>query len=254
MSRHIYKGSILQLMKKNTQTILAILAMIVATGGAYGGYHVYKGQTFLDATPQYMHEVIDGDTFKLESGEVVRLGDVDAPEIDKCFGKESKENLEKLLRGQKLQLIKDIEERDNFGRLVRFVKIINEGKDNIFVNKYLIENGFAKYKSSENIEFQSELVKAQARAQSEFLDLWKNCPIENPINKTAQRLEASSEPTDPKCIIKGNISNIGLGKIYILPHCANYEITKIDVSKGEKYFCTAAEAEKEGFKVADGCR
>jgi micrococcal nuclease len=234
--------------------VLTVLGIIVATGGTFGGYHVYKGETFVDATPQYMSEVIDGDTFKLEGGEVVRLADIDAPEISKCYGQESKQALHKILLGQKLQLVKDVEEKDNYGRLVRIVKVINDGSDNMIVNKYLVENGFAEYKSSENIILERDLIKGESSAQSENLGLWKDCPKENPTTKTWQRLEQSSQPTNPDCLIKGNISNIGLGKIYILPHCANYKNTKIDLSKGEKYFCTSSEAETEGFKKAEGCR
>jgi micrococcal nuclease len=234
--------------------VLTVLGMIVATGGAFGGYHVYKGETFVDATPQYMGEVIDGDTFKLESGEVVRLADIDAPEINECFGPQAREALYKTLLGQKLQLVKDVEEKDNYGRIVRIVKVIRDGKDNVLINKYLVENGFAEYKSSENIILERDLIKAESSAQSEHLGIWRDCPKENPATKTWQRVEQSSQPTNPDCMIKGNISNIGLGKIYILPHCANYKNTKIDPSKGEKYFCTTAEAELDGFKVADGCR
>lgn len=52
------------------------------------------------------------------------------------------------------------------------------------------------------------------------------------------------------CNIKGNISwNTG-SKLYHLPNMEDYAITNIDVSKGEKWFCTEAEAIASGWSKA----
>ena len=52
-----------------------------------------------------------------------------------------------------------------------------------------------------------------------------------------------------ECNIKGNISSSG-DKIYHMPGQQYYEVTKIDESKGEKFFCSAQEAEKAGFRAS----
>ncbi len=50
-----------------------------------------------------------------------------------------------------------------------------------------------------------------------------------------------------ECKIKGNISSNG-DKIYHMPGQQFYNVTEIDTSKGERYFCTKGEAEQAGFR------
>jgi hypothetical protein len=52
--------------------------------------------------------------------------------------------------------------------------------------------------------------------------------------------------------IKGNISSGGR-KFYHFPGCPSYNSTKIDTSKGERWFVTAAEAEAAGWVKAGNC-
>ena len=65
------------------------------------------------------------------------------------------------------------------------------------------------------------------------------------------KTEAVNLSTVPsgKCNIKGNISSSG-DKIYHMPGQQYYEVTKIDGSKGEKYFCSTQEAEQAGFRAS----
>jgi micrococcal nuclease len=65
----------------------------------------------------------------------------------------------------------------------------------------------------------------------------------------AKQGQTTSEIPKWKCNIKGNISSSG-GKVYHVPGGAMYDKTIIDTSKGEKYFCTKEEAEKEGFRAS----
>lgn len=53
----------------------------------------------------------------------------------------------------------------------------------------------------------------------------------------------------PGCPIKGNISSSG-EKIYHVPGGASYSSTVIDPSKGERWFCTDAEAVANGWRKA----
>jgi cold shock CspA family protein len=56
--------------------------------------------------------------------------------------------------------------------------------------------------------------------------------------------------TKPGCTIKGNISIETSNKIYHLPGMEDYESTVIDLSKGEKWFCTESEAISNGWSKA----
>ena len=54
-------------------------------------------------------------------------------------------------------------------------------------------------------------------------------------------------PTTAGCRIKGNISQNG--RIYHVPGSPSYEQTKIDESKGERWFCSEAEARAAGWRA-----
>lgn len=54
----------------------------------------------------------------------------------------------------------------------------------------------------------------------------------------------------PDCVIKGNISHNTGKKLYHLPGMEDYENTVIDTSRGERWFCTEAEAIDNGWVKA----
>lgn len=56
-------------------------------------------------------------------------------------------------------------------------------------------------------------------------------------------------PRDPACRIKGNISSKG-ERIYHSPGQEHYERTGIREDRGERWFCSAAEAEAAGWRAA----
>ena len=55
------------------------------------------------------------------------------------------------------------------------------------------------------------------------------------------------------CKIKGNISYNWWEKIYHIPWCPNYNQTKIDASRWERWFCTEAEARAAWWRKAKNC-
>lgn len=58
-----------------------------------------------------------------------------------------------------------------------------------------------------------------------------------------------ADPSPDGCRIKGNISD-SWEKIYHLPGQKHYNATKIDLRKGERWFCSIEEAEAEGWRPA----
>lgn len=56
--------------------------------------------------------------------------------------------------------------------------------------------------------------------------------------------------TKSECVIKGNISISTGDKLYHLPGMEDYEATRIDLTKGERWFCTEAEAIANGWRKA----
>lgn len=83
--------------------------------------------------------VIDGDTFVLQSGEVVRLLCINAPERGEKGYEEAKTFLENLILEKSVTLEKDVSDKDIYNRSLRYVF-----QDNIFINKELVKSKNAK--------------------------------------------------------------------------------------------------------------
>src|SRR3989338_2673862 len=75
--------------------------------------------------------VIDGDTIELETSEKVRYIGVDAPETvhpkksAQCFGREASKRNTDLAEGKLERLVKDVSETDRYGRLLRYVYLLD---------------------------------------------------------------------------------------------------------------------------------
>jgi cold shock CspA family protein len=70
-------------------------------------------------------------------------------------------------------------------------------------------------------------------------------------SRSPSRMPASIESiTKPDCVIKGNISISTQHKLYHVPGMEDYEGTIIDPDKGERWFCSEAEAVAAGWSRA----
>jgi micrococcal nuclease len=87
-------------------------------------------------------EVVDGDTFMLESGESVRLLGINTPEHGEPGADLAKAFLIQLVYMRQVRLKKDQNDRDDYDRLLRYVYI-----DDIFVNAELVRMGLAEARS-----------------------------------------------------------------------------------------------------------
>lgn len=120
----------------------------------------------------YVVEVIDGDTIKvkLENGKTkkVRYIGINCPEIDRPYGKKSREFNRKLVSNKRVKLLRDVRETDRYGRLLRYVYV----KD-IFVNAELVKYGYARVMTVPPDIKHSELFKRlERKARSKELGLW----------------------------------------------------------------------------------
>ena len=120
--------------------------------------------------------VIDGDTIEIEGGYKVRYIGIDTPELTgdptrRCFGKEAREKNRELVEGKKVRLVKDVSEVDRFGRLLRYVYV-----DELFVNEYLVSEGYA-YAATfpPDVMFQELLKEAENEGREQNRGLWRRC-------------------------------------------------------------------------------
>lgn len=129
--------------------------------------------------------VVDGDTFAIEvSGkeEKVRYIGIDTPEtVDPhrpvgCFGHEASDEDKSLILGKEVELVPDKGDRDKFGRLLRYVYLKLDNGQYLFVNDYLVREGYARVDTiAPNTKFVNEFTQAQQEAQTQKRGLWLNC-------------------------------------------------------------------------------
>lgn len=81
------------------------------------------------------------DTIVIDNGEHIRYIGMNTPELEtnECYATEASEMNKELVLGKTVKLEKDISDVDKYGRLLRYVYV-----DNVFVDDYLVRNGFAK--------------------------------------------------------------------------------------------------------------
>jgi micrococcal nuclease len=130
-------------------------------------------------------KVIDGDTIEVEIGGEkykLRFIGINTPEtVDprrkvECFGKEASAENKRLLSGAEVVLEKDVSETDKFGRLLRYVYLKLDDGSLLFVNDYLVRQGYAY--SSEyppDIKYSGRLNQAQTEAREAGRGLWSRC-------------------------------------------------------------------------------
>ncbi len=119
-------------------------------------------------TKNIVTHIVDGDTFDIASGERVRMIGIDTPERGKHFYKEASVRLAELIDGKEVTLTKDISETDRYGRLLRHVYY-----DDVWINKQMIEEGYAKFVTFPPDVAHVEIFKqAQREARNNELGVW----------------------------------------------------------------------------------
>ena len=120
----------------------------------------------------YVDYVIDGDTFVLRNGERVRLVGVDTPEIGEFYHDEATNRLRELIEGEQVILEMDVENRDRYNRLLRYVYV-----NDTFINLILVEEGYARaYPYYPNLRYEMEFSEAEERAKNLELGMWLTIP------------------------------------------------------------------------------
>ncbi|MHB8059812.1 MAG: thermonuclease family protein [Gaiellaceae bacterium] len=129
--------------------------------------------------PFLVRQVNDGDTITLEGGDRVRLVQIDAPELlDECYGRNAKDVLRQLLpEGTRVGLVRDprLDDRDKFGRLLRYVM-----KGSLNVNLALVEKGAASvyFFHGDRGSNAAEFLGAAQRARAAGRGAWGACKAE----------------------------------------------------------------------------
>lgn len=171
-----------QLLKKYIIPVIAIL--IVYIWGQFSPENKLptkpqaneSQQSAANTTEALVVRIVDGDTIELQGGQKVRYIGIDTPELkqDECYAKEAAAKNADLVLGKKVTLQKDVSETDKYKRLLRYVYV-----DGVFVNQYLVAEGYANARSYPPDIAHQVLFKQQEReayeAQKGFWNK-ENCP------------------------------------------------------------------------------
>lgn len=191
--------------------------------------------------------VVDGDTLHV-GNERVRLFGVDAPELSQMCGVgASKVACGQLAarwlrsRVQNRTLQCSAVDKDRYGRVVARCRI--DGTD---LSQALVEAGWATAYRKYSFQY----VDAENRARAAQRGIWA-LSFESPeLYRRARTATAAPQtPPDSRCIVKGNVSSKG-ARIYHLLGSRDYTAVRIDPGKGERWFCSAAEAAAAGWRPA----
>lgn len=188
--------------------------------------------------------VIDGDTFVLD-GQTIRINGIDAPEEGQtcrrangrtwACGVEATGALKALVHGKAVRC-RHLE----FDAYGRSIADCTAGGTNIA--EAMVRAGLAwAY-----VKFTGLYEEAEAHARQAGLGIWDgdNQPA---WDFRADAWTATAQVAPEGCPIKGNISKNG--RIYHAPWSRHYKRTRINLAKGERWFCTEAEAIAAGWRA-----
>ena len=189
--------------------------------------------------------VIDGDTLEI-AGERVRLEGIDAPEMAQTCGRKwfgqwgcgraAANTLKSLVGTRRIDC--QSAGRDKYGRMLGWCSV--DGRD---INREMVREGmawaFVKYSR------RYEAVEAEARTAK--AGIWQGDAQPAWVYRE-QHWQVAETVAPQGCAIKGNITSNG--RIYHPPWSAWYAKVKVEPEKGERWFCSEAEAAEAGFRPA----
>ena len=129
-------------MKPKTLTILSIIIFIALIILAIYVISLREYNEYSDEGV-YVSKVIDGDTFEMSDDTIIRLLCVDAPERGENGYSKAKDFLSNMILDKEVRLEKDISDKDEYGRLLRYV-YVNLSNIEIFVNQQVVQEDYAK--------------------------------------------------------------------------------------------------------------
>jgi endonuclease YncB( thermonuclease family) len=189
--------------------------------------------------------VVDGDTLDI-GGQKVRIEGIDAFETDQtCFDSKGREwacgaagrkLLLSLTRGQRVTC--EGRELDQYGRLIAACAAGNAN-----LGATMVVNGLAVVFA----KFSDTYVAEEKAARAAKAGVWAGTFL-MPWEYRSMRWTEEAAATPGNCPIKGNISENG--RIYHTPYSDSYARTRINESKGERWFCSEAEALAAGWRAA----
>jgi micrococcal nuclease len=184
----------------STRLVLVVLALaagsagvgasgLLDTGGAGGGASAGGGAGASGgvgasggARVGRVVKIVDGDTIDVQLGgtrETVRYIGVDTPETKhpskpvQCYGRRASDFNSRLVSGERVRLVRDVERRDRYGRLLAYVYRVRDG---LFVNAEIARLGYAQPLSiAPDVRHADRFADLAREARQQGRGLWSAC-------------------------------------------------------------------------------
>ncbi|MFT3973727.1 MAG: thermonuclease family protein [Amaricoccus sp.] len=218
--------------------------------------------------------VTDGDTLRL-GGTKIRLFGIDAPESHQSCpdragntwpcGTVAAERLEALVANRVVDC--ELQDADRYGRMVASCSV--DGRD---LGATIVADGLARAYARYSDRYLPDEAEARAagrglwQAETEAPWDWRRdrgkteaiasrapAPVAKPQAEASTTSKTAAATPEPGCEIKGNIGGNGR-KLYHTPEMASWSRTRIDPTRGERFFCDEAAALAAGWLPASGGR
>jgi endonuclease YncB( thermonuclease family) len=140
---------------------------------------------------------IDGDTIELANGQVVRIVGIDTPEVGDCGYDAATAKMERLVLGERVRLAASDEDKDRYGRLLRYV---NVGKRDAGLQQIKAGLAIARYDSRDGYGHhprEDRYIAADRDALSKRCGAKPRTVIESPAADPAGGCAAGYSPCVP---------------------------------------------------------
>ena len=186
--------------------------------------------------------IADGDTFTLltavKQQVKIRLAEIDAPESGQPYGSKSKQALSGLIFGKDIRVV--VQTTDRYGRTVGRPYV-----DDVDICAEMVRIG-AAWAYREYLRDKG-LLTLESQARTDKRGLWGTSEAQA-MPPWEWRRSGGQNTVSGGCQIKGNINSKG-DRIYHVPRSSSYGATRINESKGERWFCSEAEAMAAGWRA-----
>jgi endonuclease YncB( thermonuclease family) len=189
--------------------------------------------------------VLDGDTIEI-GGVRVRFEGIDAPEFGQpcarrgggtwSCGAAAANFLEKTIGNKPVSCLP--RGTDKYGRMLG---ICHAGT--VELNAELVRQGLAWA----FVKYSERYVTTETEARSAALGVWQ-ADTAPAWSYRAEKWAGAQRDAPEGCAIKGNVSR--KGHIYHMPWSPWYGRVKVDVARGERWFCSEADAVAAGWRAA----
>ncbi|MFH1226999.1 MAG: thermonuclease family protein [Planctomycetota bacterium] len=185
---------------KYLKTPIVVLAILALCAGC-------AGKPASAPARAMVANVTDGDSFVLANGDKVRLIGIDAPEAGDPGADIAKAFLERLILDKELRFEKGDENKDDYGRLLRYVFV-----SKTFVNAEMVKNGYAQCRyDSKDEKYKEQLHNLQKDAEEFKRGLWAFGTVFQPSKPKAVAKEgriswkAASKHINETKVVEGKV-------------------------------------------------